>query len=117
MYMYLAFFIGMLLPLKWDYSTPVMYPFCQSVDASLHGLLVADTETYMYADIMFMLNAICRLSANVAIIAGSLLMFTRCSGHLLDVVIHSCNYIYVHLLHRLFMKNDWTTENSSLLCE
>ena len=26
MHMYLAFFIGMLLPLKWDYSPPVMYP-------------------------------------------------------------------------------------------
>ena len=30
-------------------------------------------------------------------------------GHLLDVVIHACNYIHVHLLQqpcRLFMKND-----------
>ena len=53
MYMYRAFFIGMLLPLKWDYSTPVMYPLCQSMDGSLHGMLATDTETFrMYADII-----------------------------------------------------------------
>ena len=69
MYTYLAFFIGMLLPLKWDYSTCVMYPLCQSADGSLHGMLAADTETFrMYADIIsrgVYANAICRLSANV----------------------------------------------------
>ena len=55
MYMYLAFFISMLQPLKWDYSTPrpVMYPLCQSMDGSLHGMLAADTvkRFRMYADI------------------------------------------------------------------
>ena len=52
-YVYRAFFNGMLLPLKWDYSTPVMYPLCQSMDGSLHGMLATDTETFrMYADII-----------------------------------------------------------------
>ena len=77
MWMYLAFFIGMLLPLKWDYSTPVMYPLCQSVDGSLHGMLAADTETFrMYADIISRgvyakcnLQIICKC---FAIIAGCL---------------------------------------------
>ena len=70
---------------------------------------------------VFMLNAICRLSVKCsAIIAGCLLVFqyaflkalsthSAVLGHLLDVVIHSCNYIHLHLVQqpcRLFMKND-----------
>ena len=82
MYMYRAFFIGMLLPLKWDYSTPVMYPLCQSMDGSLHGMLATDTETFrMYADIISRgvyancnLQIICKC---FAIIAGCLLVFTH----------------------------------------
>ena len=82
MYMYRAFFIGMLLPLKWDYNTPVMYPLCQSMDGSFHGTLATDTETFrMYADIISRgvytkcnLQNICKC---LAIIAGCLLVFTH----------------------------------------
>ena len=86
--------ICMLLPLEWDYSTPVMYPLL-----SKRGWFFA---------------------WNTAIIAGCLLVFqyaflkalsthSAVLGHLLDVVIHSCNYIHLHLVQqpcRLFMKND-----------
>ena len=100
--MYLAFFVGMLLPLKWDYSTPVMYPLCQSVDGSLHGMLIADTETFrMYADIISRgvyakcnLQIICNHSWLFACVYAFLkALSTHCAvlGHLLDVVIHSYN--------------------------
>ena len=81
------------------------YPLCQSVDGSLHGMLTADTETFrVYADI------ISKGVSNLQIkIGGCLLVFTHCQalsthsavlGHLLDMVIHSCNYIHVHLLQQ-----------------
>ena len=78
-YMYLAFFIGMLLPLKWDYSTPVMYPLCQSMDGSLHGMLATDIETFrMYADIISRgVYAKCNLQIMFCNHAGCLLVFTH----------------------------------------
>ena len=115
MCMYLAFFIGMLLPLKWDYSTPVMYPsvkvwmvLCmeclQQIQKRSGCMLISSVE-------VFMLNAICRLFCNHSWLLACVYAFlsvvhTLCSAWaLVDVVIHSCNYIHVHLLqqpYRLF---------------
>ena len=79
MCMYLVFFISMILPLKWDYSTPVMYPLCQSMDRSLHEMLTADTETFrMYADTISRgVYEFADYLQMFCIIAGCLVVFTH----------------------------------------
>ena len=53
-----------------------MYPLCQSVDGSSHGMLTADTETFrVYADIIS--RGVCAKCNLQIIIGGCLLVFTH----------------------------------------
>ena len=101
--MHLAFFIGMLLPLKWDYSTPVMYPLCHSADGYLHGMLKADTETFrMYADIISRgVYAKCDFSADY------LQMFCNHSWLL------ACVYAFLSVFHTLC--NAWALAGCTVI--